>query len=175
MRGEFIELREKILLVGNSGTGKTHLAVALGIAACGQGKRVRFYQVTELIPQLMDAREERELTRLKKQLAKLNLLILNELGYVPGSKLGSELLFDVISTVYERFSLIVTTKLPFENWTEILGSERLTGSISSDKNCKAAMRSRSSRVSMGFLSMRSVVPESEISPQQTGLKWSVAG
>jgi len=81
MRGEFIELRENILQVGNSGTGKTHLEVALGIAACGQGKRVRFYQVTELIPQLMDAREERELTRLKKQLAKVNLLILNELGY----------------------------------------------------------------------------------------------
>ncbi|QGQ24679.1 ATP-binding protein [Gimesia benthica] len=127
MRGEFIEQRENILLVGNSGTGKTHLAVALGIAACGQGKRVRFYQVTELITQLMEAREERELTRLKKQLAKLDLLILDELGYVPASKLGSELLFDVISTAYERFSLIVTTNLPFENWTEVLGSERLTG------------------------------------------------
>mgnify|MGYP003131421237 CR=1 FL=1 len=127
MRGEFIEQRENILLVGNSGTGKTHLAVALGIAACGQGKRVRFYQVTELITQLMEAREQRELTRLKKQIAKLDLLILDELGYVPASKLGSELLFDVISTAYERFSLIVTTNLPFENWTEVLGSERLTG------------------------------------------------
>ena len=74
MRGEFIEQRENILLVGNSGTGKTHLAVALGIAACGQGKRVRFYQVTELITQLMEAREQRELTRLKKQIAKLDLL-----------------------------------------------------------------------------------------------------
>ncbi|WP_417382873.1 IS21-like element helper ATPase IstB [Gimesia sp.] len=127
MRGEFIEQRENILQVGNSGTGKTHLAVALGIAACGQGKRVRFYQVTELITQLMEAREQRELTRLKKQIAKLDLLILDELGYVPASKLGSELLFDVISTAYERFSLIVTTNLPFENWTEVLGSERLTG------------------------------------------------
>ena len=127
MRGEFIEQRENILLVGNSGTGKTHLAVALGIAACGQGKRVRFYQVTELITQLMEAREQRELTRLKKQIAKLDLLILDELGYVPASKPGSELLFDVISTAYERFSLIVTTNLPFENWAEVLGSERLTG------------------------------------------------
>lgn len=122
-----IDKRENLLLVGNSGTGKSHLAIALGITACGQGKRVRFIQVTELITQLMETREDRELMRLKKQLAKLDLLILDELGYVPASKLGSELLFDVISTAYERLSLIVTTNLPFENWTEVLGSERLTG------------------------------------------------
>ncbi|MFV1968779.1 MAG: IS21-like element helper ATPase IstB [Pirellulaceae bacterium] len=127
LRGEYIDQRENILLVGNSGTGKTHVATALGIAACGQGKRVRFFRVTELITQLMEAREERELLRLKKQLSKLDLLILDELGYVPASKLGSELLFDVISTAYERLSLIVTTNLPFENWTEVLGSERITG------------------------------------------------
>jgi DNA replication protein DnaC len=127
MRGEYIDKRENILLVGNSGTGKTHLATTLGIAACGQGKRVRFFRVIELITQLMEAREERALMRLKKQLAKLDLLILDELGYVPASKSGSELLFDVISTAYERLSLIVTTNLPFENWTEVLGSERLTG------------------------------------------------
>jgi DNA replication protein DnaC len=127
MRGEFIDRRENILLVGNSGVGKTHLATALGIAACGQGRRVRFFRVTELITQLMEAREERDLMRWKKQFAKFDLLILDELGYVPSSKLGAELLFDVISTAYERLSLIVTTNLPFENWTEVLGSERLTG------------------------------------------------
>jgi DNA replication protein DnaC len=127
MRGEYIDKRENILLVGNSGTGKTHLTIALGIAACGQGKRVRFFQVTELITQLMEAREDRDLSRLKKQLTKIDLLILDELGYVPASKLGAELLFDVISTAYERLSVIVTTNLPFENWTEVLGSERLTG------------------------------------------------
>jgi DNA replication protein DnaC len=127
LRGEYIDKRENILMVGSSGTGKTHLATALGIAACGQGKRVRFFRVTELITQLMEAREERELLRLRKQLAKLDLLILDELGYVPASKLGSELFFDVISTAYERLSLIVTTNLPFENWTEVLGGERLTG------------------------------------------------
>ncbi|MBL4882967.1 MAG: IS21-like element helper ATPase IstB [Planctomycetaceae bacterium] len=127
MRGEYIEKRENILLVGNSGTGKTHLAISLGIAACGQGKKVRFYQVTELITHLMEAREDRDLLRLKRQLSKLDLLILDELGYVPASKLGAELLFDVISTAYERMSLIVTTNLPFENWPEVLGSERLTG------------------------------------------------
>ena len=127
MRGEYIEKRENVLLVGNSGTAKTHLTTALGIAACGQGKRVRFYQVTELIALLMEAREERELTKWKHQLAKLDLLILDEVGYIPASKLGAELLFEVISTAYERQSLIVTTNFPFENWTEVLGSERLTG------------------------------------------------
>jgi DNA replication protein DnaC len=127
MRGEYLDKRENILLVGNSGTGKTHIATALGIAACGQGKRVKFYRITELITLLLEAREERDLLRLKKQLAKLDLLILDELGYVPASKVGAELLFDVISTAYERLSVVITTNLPFENWTEVLGSERLTG------------------------------------------------
>ena len=122
-----LRLRENILLVGNAGTGKSHLATALGIAACGQGKRVRFWRVTELVTTLMEAREQRQLTRLRTQLAKQDLLILDELGYVPATKVGAELLFDVISTAYERTSLIVTTNLPFENWTEVLGSERLTG------------------------------------------------
>ena len=127
MRGDYLDGRENILLVGGSGTGKTHLATALGQAACNQGHRVRFFRVTELITLLMEAREERQLLRLRSQLAKTDLLILDELGYVPASKAGSELLFDIISTAYERQSLIVTTNLPFENWTEVLLSERLTG------------------------------------------------
>ena len=127
MKCEYIDKKENLLLVGNSGTGKTHLATAMGIAACALGKRVRFFRVTEIITQLMEAREERDLLRFRKQLSKLDLLILDELGYVPASKVGSELLFDVISTAYERQSLIVTTNLPCENWTEVLSSERLTG------------------------------------------------
>ena len=127
MRGDYLDGRENILLVGGSGTGKTHLATALGQAACNQGHRVRFFRVTELITLLMEAREERQLLRLRSQLGKQELLILDELGYVPASKAGSELLFDIISTAYERQSLIVTTNLPFENWTEVLLSERLTG------------------------------------------------
>jgi DNA replication protein DnaC len=127
MRCEFIERRENVLLIGGSGTGKTHLATALGMEACGRGKRVRFYRVTELATQLLEAREERQLSRMKSQLAKLDLLILDELGYVPASRVGAELLFDVISTAYERSSVVVTSNLPFEEWKEVLGSERLTG------------------------------------------------
>ena len=127
MRCAYVDKRENILLVGNAGTGKTHLATALAMEACGRGKRVRFFRITELITQLMEARDQRDLGRLKKQLARLDLLVADELGYVPASKLGAELLFDVISTAYERTSLIITTNLPFEQWTEVLGSERLTG------------------------------------------------
>ena len=127
MRCAYIDERENILLVGNAGTGKTHLATALAIEACGRGKRVRFFRITELVTQMIEARDQRDLGRLRKQLARLDLLVLDELGYVPASKLGAELLFDVISTAYERASLIITTNLPFEQWTEVLGSERLTG------------------------------------------------
>ena len=117
VRGEYIDKRENILFVGGSGTGKTHIAIALGIAACQQGKKVRFFRVTELITLLLEAKEERQLQRMRIFLGKLDLLILDELGYVPASKSGAELLFDVISTAYERHSVIVTTNLPFENWT----------------------------------------------------------
>jgi DNA replication protein DnaC len=102
------------------------MATALAVEACGRGRGVRFHRVTELITQLMEAREQGELGRLRKQLGRLDLLVLDELGYVPASKLGAELLFDVTSTAYERGSLIVTTNLPFENWGEVLGSERPT-------------------------------------------------
>ncbi|PHS02284.1 MAG: ATP-binding protein [Blastopirellula sp.] len=127
MKGEYLDQRENIIFVGNSGTGKSHLATALGVAACTLGKRVRYWRVTELLTTLLEAREEQQLTRFRSQLAKQHLIILDEFGYVLASKIGAELLFDIISTAYERTSVIVTTNLPFENWTEVLGSERLTG------------------------------------------------
>jgi DNA replication protein DnaC len=127
MRCDYINKRENILLIGTSGTGKTHIATALAVEACSQGKRVRFHRVTDLVTQLHEAQEERQLSRIRGQLSKLDLLVLDELGYVPMGKAGAELLFDVMSRAYERMSLVVTTNLPFENWTEVLDNERLTG------------------------------------------------
>lgn len=124
-RGEYLARRESVILVGAPGTGKTHVAIGLAACACQQGKRVRFFRVTELLTQLLEAREERVLSRLQGQLARLELLVLDEFGYVPTSQTGAELLFDVISTAYEQTSVIVTTNLPFDRWTEVLGSERL--------------------------------------------------
>jgi len=129
MSGEYIDRRENVLLVGNSGTGKTHLATALAFAACAQGRRVRFFTVTALVTALLEAREERQLERTLKNLQRYHLVVLDELGYVPFSKAGAELLFEVVSRAYERQSLLVTTNLPFENWPEVCGSERLTGAL----------------------------------------------
>jgi DNA replication protein DnaC len=128
-RGEYLDKRENVLLIGNSGTGKTHLACALGFAACAQGRRVRFTTVTALVTQLLECREQRSLQRLHKQLERQQLLVLDELGYVPFSKVGAELLFEVISRAYERTSLLVTTNLPFEEWAEVMGNERMTGAL----------------------------------------------
>jgi DNA replication protein DnaC len=129
MRGEYIDKRENLLFIGNSGTGKTHLACALAFAACAQEQKVRFYTVSGLVTELLECREERRLQRLQKHLERFHLLVLDELGYVPFSRAGAELLFEVISRAYEHRSLIVTTNLPFEEWVEVLGSERLTGAL----------------------------------------------
>lgn len=129
MVGEYLERCENILIVGNSGTGKTHLASALGFAACMQGRKVRFFTVKALVNHLTEMTEQRQLERTLRQLERQDLLVLDELGYVPFTKTGAELLFEVISRAYERLSVVVTTNLPFESWVEIFGSERLTGAL----------------------------------------------
>ena len=115
--------------VGHSGTGKTHLALALGLAACQKGYRVRFTTAAALVNELLEARDDKRLLRFQKQLAKQDLLIVDELGYVPLSKTGAELLFEIFSQRYEQASTLVTSNLPFNEWTEIFGSERLTGAL----------------------------------------------
>ena len=128
-RCEFIDRRENVLALGNSGTGKTHIGLALGLAACQRGYRTRFTTAAALVNELLEARDERRLLRCQKQLAKQDLLIVDELGYVPLSKTGAELLFEVFSQRYEQGSTLVTSNLPFNEWTEVFGSERLTGAL----------------------------------------------
>ena len=128
-RCEYISRKENVLALGNSGTGKTHIGLALGLAACQQGYRVRFTTAAALVHELLEAQDEKRLLRHQKQLAKQDLLIVDEFGFVPLSKTGAEMLFEVFSQRYERSSTLVTTNLPFAEWTEVLGSERLTGAL----------------------------------------------
>src|SRR3954467_2982074 len=128
-RGEYVERRENVIALGNSGTGKNHVAPGLGLAACQRGFSVGFTTAAALVHELLEARDEKRLLRLQKQLAGYRLLIIDELGFVPLSKSGAELLFEVFSQRYERGSTLVTSNLPFDEWTEILGSERLTGAL----------------------------------------------
>lgn len=129
MVGEYIDRKENILLVGSSGTGKTHLASSLGFAGCMQGRKVRFFTVKALVTHLIELSEQRQLEKKLKQLERQDVMILDELGYVPFSRTAAELLFEVVSRAYERQSLIVTTNLPFESWVEVFGCERLTGAL----------------------------------------------
>jgi DNA replication protein DnaC len=128
-RCDYIDRRENVLALGNSGTGKTHVALALGLAACQKGYRVRFATAAGLVHELLEARDEKRLLRTQKQLAAYQLLIVDELGFVPLSKSGAELLFEIFSQRYERGATLVTSNLPFQEWTEVLGSERLTGAL----------------------------------------------
>lgn len=128
-RCEYIDRKDNVLALGNSGTGKTHIALALGLAACQRGYRVRFTTAASLVHELIEAKDEKRLLRYQKQMATHELLIVDELGFVPLSKTGAELLFEVFSQRYERTSTMVTSNLPFSEWTETLGSERLTGAL----------------------------------------------
>ena len=128
-RCEYIDRRENVIALGPSGTGKTHIALGLGLAACQKGLAVGFMTAAALVHELMEARDEKRLLRLQRQLGNLKLLIIDELGFVPLSKTGAELLFEVFSQRYERGATIVTSNLPFDEWTQTFGSERLTGAL----------------------------------------------
>ena len=128
-RCDWIERRENVIALGPSGTGKTHVALGLGLAACQRGLSVGFTTAAALVSEMMEARDERRLLRFQKQMAAYQLLIIDELGFVPLSKTGAELLFELISQRYERGATLITSNLPFDEWTETLGSERLTGAL----------------------------------------------
>ncbi|MFN4160172.1 MAG: IS21-like element helper ATPase IstB [Gemmobacter sp.] len=128
-RCEWIDRRENVIALGPSGTGKTHVALGLRLVACQKGMSVSFTIAAALVNELMEARDERRLLRQQKQLAAVKLLIIDELGFVPLSKTGAELLFEMISQRYERGATLITSNLPFDEWTETFGTERLTGAL----------------------------------------------
>lgn len=128
-QGDYIGKKENLILMGNSGTGKTHLATALGFIACQQGKNVRFLTAAGLINQLTEAQAGLRLSHVQKVLAKLDLLIIDEIGYVPFSEKGAQLFFQVVTDSYERQSIIMTTNLEFSKWPQVFHSEQLTGAL----------------------------------------------
>jgi DNA replication protein DnaC len=128
-RGDYLDKRENLILLGNSGTGKTHLATALGLIACQQGRKVRFFTAAGLINLLTEAQAGLRLSHLERGLAQMDLLIIDEIGYVPFSEKGAQFFFQVVAQSYERQSLIMTTNLDFSQWPQVFGSEQLTGAL----------------------------------------------
>ncbi len=125
----FLDRKQNLLLLGSSGTGKTHLATALGVKACEQGKEVRFFRVADLVSQLEEGFYQGTLQKIKRSVELCDLLILDELGYVPFQKEGAELLFHLIADCYEQKSVIVTSNLEFGQWNRVFGDNRLTGAL----------------------------------------------
>lgn len=126
---EFIDKKENLIFIGTPGTGKTSLATALGLEACKDGKQVRFYRVLDLVDKLLRATRKGTLERTRKSIQNCDLLILDELGYLPLDQEGSELLFHLISDFYERKSLIITTNLEFSAWNKVFQDPRLTSAL----------------------------------------------
>lgn len=126
---EFINKKENLILYGPVGTGKSHLAIAIGVSACSTGKRVKFFRTASLVNQLGEAKAKGELKRFMRQIEKTDLLICDEWGYIPFEKEGSQLLFQIISECYERRSIIITTNLEFSKWNGIFYDEKLTSAI----------------------------------------------
>ena len=128
-RSEFIDKKENIILVGNSGTGKTHLSISLGYAACHNGYTVQFWSAAHLCNELLEAQSEKKLLALEKKWLKTDLIILDDIGYIPFSKAGAQLLFQFCASRYEKGSMIVTSNLEFSNWTQVFGDEQMTAAL----------------------------------------------
>jgi DNA replication protein DnaC len=128
-RGEWIDQHSNVCLLGSVGTGKTHVATALGLAACRQGRRVRFFSAAALVNRLEEAQKQYQLDRFLGQLDKTDLLICDELGYLSFSRGGAELLFQVFADRYERASLLITSNLPFSEWGQVFQGERMTAAL----------------------------------------------
>jgi DNA replication protein DnaC len=129
LRGEWIGQRANACFLGSPGTGKTHLATALGLAACRLGQRVRFYTAAALVTRLEEAQKQYQLDRVLGQLDRVDLLICDELGYLSFSRAGAELLFQVFADRYERKSLLVTSNLAFSDWGQVFQGERMTAAL----------------------------------------------
>lgn len=128
-RGQWVEQHSNCCLIGNAGTGKTHVAIALGLAICRLGQRVRFVTAASLVTQLEEAQQQHRLDRLLSQLDRLDLLIIDELGYLSFSRCGAELLFQVFADRYERRSLMVTSNLAFSDWGSVFQGDRMTAAL----------------------------------------------
>ena len=128
-QGGYMTKAENILLLGSPGLGKTHLAIGLALAACRQARRVRFYRAARLVDDLTVARKDLRLSRFTSPFVKLDLLVLDELGFLPIDQEGAQLLFQLISDLYERVSIIVTSNLRFSEWTKIFQDETMTAAV----------------------------------------------
>lgn len=127
--GDYIKEKRNLVLVGKHGTGKTHAATMLGIEACRQGYRVRFTTASELVNELLEAHDQTKLLRTFKRLKAYSLLVVDELGYIPFSRKGAQLLFQVFSERYEHASTLVTSNLRFSEWTQVFGDANLTAAL----------------------------------------------
>lgn len=136
-RGEYIKQIMPLILVGNPGLGKTHVAIGLAVAACRQGYRVRFYNTAALVNELLLAQEQHRLPKFLAAALKHNLIVLDELGFIPFSATGAQLMFQFCSTLHERVALIVTTNLKFADWTQVFGNEQLTAALLDRLTCRA--------------------------------------
>jgi DNA replication protein DnaC len=123
--GGYINLAEPIIFIGDSGTGKTHLATGLCLAACRQKKRVRFITAAGLVNELVEAQHHNQLGRALQRWTRYDLIAIDEMGYVPFAQVGAELMFQVISERAERATLVITTNLPFSEWTQVFPNVRL--------------------------------------------------